>query len=156
VINPNYFSDINDMSVLIEAMKEALRISNARPLQNLYTRPYVTLIPGCESYTANDTSIEPKVYNDILPSDSYLQCVARSLTIAAGDYVGTCRMGSDEDSDRVVDSKFKVVGVRNLRVIDASVIPQIPSSNINAATVMIGERGARFIKFDYRNKDLIL
>jgi choline dehydrogenase len=156
LINPNYFSNISDMSVLLEGMKEAFRIANSRPLQNLYAKPFLTLVPGCELYAANDSLIEPKELNETLFSDSYLQCMARSLTMTAGDYVGTCRMGSDEDSNRVVNSKLKVIGVRNLRVIDASIIPEIPSSNINAAVVMIGERGSQFIKFDYRNKDLIL
>ena len=57
--------------------------------------------------------------------------------------VGTCRMGSDERS--VVDEKLKVRGVENLRIIDASVMPQVTSANTNAPSLMIGEKGVSFI-----------
>jgi len=53
---------------------------------------------------------------------------------------GTCRAGNDTES--MVCPDLKVRCVQRLRVIDASVMPQIPSGNINAATLMIGERGA--------------
>ena len=57
--------------------------------------------------------------------------------------VGTCRMGSDDAS--VLDPQLRVRGVEKLRVIDASVMPQITSANTNATSLMIGERGAAFV-----------
>jgi choline dehydrogenase len=57
--------------------------------------------------------------------------------------VGTCRMGSDDAS--VLDSQLRVRGVDGLRVIDASVMPQITSANTNATSLMIGERGAALV-----------
>jgi choline dehydrogenase len=60
--------------------------------------------------------------------------------------VGTCRMGSDERA--VVDPSLKVRGVRRLRVIDASVMPDMISANTNAASIMIGEKGASHVLQD--------
>jgi len=59
--------------------------------------------------------------------------------------VGTCRMGDANDPEAVVDPQLRVRGVEALRVIDASVMPTVTSANTNAASLMIGERGARMI-----------
>jgi choline dehydrogenase len=57
-------------------------------------------------------------------------------------------MGAASDDDAVVDAKLRVRGVENLRVIDASVMPHVTSANTNAASLMIGERGARIVLGD--------
>jgi choline dehydrogenase len=57
--------------------------------------------------------------------------------------VGTCRMGSDNDS--VVDADLRVRGTRNLRVVDASIMPNIVSANTNAPTMALASRGVDLI-----------
>ena len=58
---------------------------------------------------------------------------------------GTCRMGSEDDPDAVVDSECRVIGVEGLRVVDSSVFPNITNGNINAPTLMLAEKAADHI-----------
>lgn len=55
---------------------------------------------------------------------------------------GTCKMGRNDDPMAVVDSELRVIGVEGLRVVDSSVMPSITTGNLNAPTIMIGEKGA--------------
>lgn len=65
--------------------------------------------------------------------------------------VGTCKMGPDSDENAVVDPQLRVHGIKNLRVIDCSIFPEMVSGNTNAAAIMIGEKGFDFIKQFWQN-----
>jgi len=83
----------------------------------------------------------PTLYPD---TETHLRATAKSAWHA----VGTCKMGPADDFLAVVDSRLRVRGVRRLRVIDASVMPQITSGNTNAPALMIGTKGAEMILQD--------
>lgn len=57
----------------------------------------------------------------------------------------TCKMGAADDPMAVVDPELRVIGVQNLRVIDSSVMPSITTGNLNAPTIMIGEKGSDLV-----------
>lgn len=63
-----------------------------------------------------------------------------------GHVASTCRMGHASDPDAVVDTHCRVIGLERLRVVDASVMPSVPSANTNLPTIMVAERAADLIK----------
>ncbi len=77
-------------------------------------------------------------------SDEAIEAYIRDSCSTEWHPVGTCKMGTD--SMAVVDPELRVYGVEGLRVVDASIMPTITTGNTNAPTIMIGEKGADFIK----------
>ncbi len=80
---------------------------------------------------------------EVVPGEAHLLDFARSKGGTVFHPTSTCRMGADALS--VVDPELRVRGVEQLRVIDASVMPAVVSANTNAATIMIGEKGAELV-----------
>ena len=81
-------------------------------------------------------------------SDEEILAYARQTVITVFHQSGTCKMGPDPMA--VVDEQLNVRGVAGLRVVDASVMPNVVSGNTNAPTMMIAEKGADMILSDAR------
>ena len=77
-----------------------------------------------------------------LYSDVFFEYIRSKAETA---YHPSCTLKMGVDNMAVVDQKLKVHGVENLRVVDASVMPEITSGNLNAPTLMIAERASEFI-----------
>ena len=84
-----------------------------------------------------------------LYSASYWKCLAGQLTHELAHDVATCPMGPPDDPRAVIDPELRVYGVPNLRVADASVMPENISGNTYAPCVMIGEVAADLVKRDH-------
>jgi choline dehydrogenase/4-pyridoxate dehydrogenase len=98
----------------------------------------------------------PFVGREIAPgldkdSDAAIDAHIRATSITVHHPLGTCRMGPESDSMAVVDPDLRVKGVDGLRVVDASVMPDLVSGNINAAVVMIAEKAAEIIRAQHSN-----
>ncbi|MGI9337925.1 MAG: choline dehydrogenase [Gammaproteobacteria bacterium] len=78
-------------------------------------------------------------------SDDELNNFIRDNAESAYHPCGTCKMGAEDDKDAVVDSSCCVIGARGLRVVDSSVFPRITYGNINAPSIMTGEKAADHI-----------
>jgi len=79
-------------------------------------------------------------------NDEQLEHVIRTTAVTAHHPAGTCRMGAASDPMAVVDAELRVYGTEGLRVVDASVFPDLVGGNINAAVVMIAERASDLIR----------
>jgi len=125
-IRPNYLSDADgfDLAVMIEAAKISRDIFAAAPF-DAYRGSEI--FPGAAAV-----------------SDADLEAFVRSKAETIYHPVGTCRMGSGEDA--VVDAELRVRGIEALRVVDASVMPNLIGGNTNAPTIMIAEQAADLIK----------
>ena len=84
--------------------------------------------------------LDSDLVSDPALDDWLLRNVSSSFHIA-----GTCKMGPDSDNEAVVDRHLKVRGVEGLRIVDASVMPDVVRANANVTTMMIAERAADFI-----------
>ncbi|KAG0422455.1 hypothetical protein HPB47_001720 [Ixodes persulcatus] len=150
LLNPRYLTHPQDLRTMVdertkegqkedkdeisgeEWSHEAVLVAGAvASVSRFGSRVWDIPFPGCELYP--------------FLGDEYLGCVARSYTSTLYHPVGTCRMGAADDRLAVVDSKLRVRGVRQLRVVDASIMPTIVSGNTNAPVIMIGERASDLI-----------
>jgi choline dehydrogenase len=105
-------------------------------LRAIYAAPaFRGLVTGEEYLPGNDAR-----------TPAALEAFARAKGGTVFHPTGTCRMGSDANA--VVDPRLRVQGVERLRVIDASVMPAMVSTNTNAAAIMIGEKGAALVMED--------
>ncbi|HTI17199.1 MAG TPA: GMC family oxidoreductase N-terminal domain-containing protein, partial [Trinickia sp.] len=126
-IYANYLSDERDHPVVVGGIKVARRIADA-------------------------PSLAPHIVSEFVPgtqyrSDAELLGAARQFSQSIYHPVGTCKMGRDPLA--VVDDRLRVHGIARLRVVDASIMPELVSGNTNAPVIMIAEKAADMILEDH-------
>ena len=127
LIDPKFFSDERDLDLMVTGFKL---------VRKMFAQP------AFAPYQGGDLSGE--LYSQHATTDSEIRAVIRAHADTIYHPVGTCAMGSNSSS--VLDPDLRVRGIAQLRVVDASVMPNIVSGNTNAPTIMIAERAADLIK----------
>jgi choline dehydrogenase-like flavoprotein len=122
LLDPNYWADPHDRALALAGLRLARDIMSQPALKRFVLGE---ILPGRHSHTDQDL---------------FDYACANAKT----DHhpVGTCRIGPASDPTSVVTPDLRVIGFEGLRVIDASVMPRVPSSNTNAPTIMVAEKGA--------------
>lgn len=124
-IQPNYLVAENDRRVLLAGLRLARAILRQPPLAPYY-----------------DFELHPGI--DCQSDDQWLAAVGARCGTTYHP-MGSCRMGPQSDPMAVVSDQLKVHGLERLRVVDASIMPTMPSANLNAATLAIAEKAADMI-----------
>ena len=127
VIDINLLAEEQDMEKMVDGVKRAWAILQSDPIVALTGQ---VLRPDA-SVVADDEAIR-----------EYLRANVTHLVHP----VGTCKMGLADDPGAVVDQQGRVHGLTGLRVVDASIMPNIPRGNTNVPTIMIGEKIAEFMR----------
>lgn len=125
LIDPAFLEDERDMDLLVKGVKLTQEIMRAPAFDKVRGKPFY------EADSHNDKAIREDIRN-------------RADTVYHP--VGTCMMGQGDMA--VVDERLRVHGLKGLRVVDASIMPQVNSGNTNAPTIMIAEKAANMIKED--------
>jgi choline dehydrogenase len=128
-IEPNYLTHKDEVQDLLEGVKLIRKLAQTAQLQAITLDE---MSPGI------DCKSDAQLIEDI-----------RNNADTVFHPCGTCRMGPDPQ-DNVVDSNLKVHGLEGLRVVDASIFPNVVCGNINAATIMVGEKAADLILAAHR------
>ena len=124
-IRPNFLSDPIDRAALVGGMRVARQVGEAAALDKYRA---FEMSPG-EAFQSDDELLE----------------FARETGATTYHVMGTCKMGTDNDPMAVVDDQLRVRGLKGIRVTDASVMPTMPSGNINAPVMMVAEKAADMI-----------
>lgn len=127
-IHPNYLSTPLDQEVAIAGMKLSRQVMQSNALAGLIEEE---LVPGA-----------------VYQTDAELLDAARRIGTTIYHPTSTCKMAPQGDKGAVVDERLRVYGVDGLRVVDASVMPNVVSGNTNAPTIMIAEKASDMIRED--------
>ena len=125
LVDPRYLSAPEDMRLSVKGLNLARRIL-AQPALSRFVEP-TEAFPGAA-----------------LQDEAALQAYIRAKGKTVYHPVGTCRMGHDDMA--VVDPELRVRGIRNLRVVDNSIMPTLISGNTNATAIMIGEKASDIVR----------
>lgn len=137
LIYSGYLTHPYDVDISVKGIKKIIEMMDTAAFKKIDAKLYKVPIPTCSHLTFG--------------SDLYWECHTRHFTFTIYHYSGTCKMGAQSDPTAVVDPRLKVKGIKNLRVVDASIFPEIMAGHPNSPVYMIAEKAADMIKGDQLN-----
>lgn len=135
LIDPSYLEDPQDIETLLRGIRFVEKLTKTTAMQRLGVKL------SEEEGHINRACSEHKLF-----SDAYWICRIRNDALSAFHQTGTCKMAASNDPTGVVDPQLRVRGVSKLRVVDASVMPDVTSGNTYATVIMIAEKAADMIQ----------
>lgn len=132
-IYPNYLDSQEDVDSIVRAAQFYSKFDETAAFKETGGHLIrIDSLRGCDQYEYQ--------------SPKYWECYVRHFSTTLYHPSGTAKMGPKSDKEAVVDSKLRVYGIEGLRIVDASIMPKLVTVNTNGPSMMIGERGADFIK----------
>lgn len=130
IMSYNYYESETDLEDNVFALKYAVK-----------------LVEETQAFKDVGAILKPVPYskcdNFLFKSDDYWACLSKHLTSTYHHQCSTCRMGD------VVSNELKIIGIHGLRVVDSSILPNIPHAHLYAPTLMVGEKAADMIQSDW-------
>ena len=130
-----YYSVESDLDPLVKGYKILMKLEETEAFRKNGFKMVKVPLPACKQFEFG--------------SSKYWKCVAKEFPNPIHHFVGTCKMGPKSDPQAVVDPRLRVYGVKQLRVVDASIMPVVIRGNTNAPTIMIAEKAGDMIKEDW-------
>lgn len=115
MIYPNYYSDRDDVATTVRGIRLLKKLVNSKSFKKIDAKFAKFPLKGCTKFKYD--------------SDAYWECYMRHFTFTIYHHCGTAKMGPSTDRHAVVDPTLKVIGIKGLRVVDASVMPEIISGH---------------------------
>ncbi|XP_076442479.1 glucose dehydrogenase [FAD, quinone]-like [Babylonia areolata] len=136
-IDPDNLENPEDLATLINGIRVCQKLVATPTMQSVGAEATDPPSQFCAQHTFD--------------SDDYWACMVRRNMQQFYHTCGTCKMGAVTDNTTVVDPQLRVKGLQGLRVVDASIMPAVPSGNTNAPVIMVAEKAADMIKAHYQH-----
>jgi choline dehydrogenase-like flavoprotein len=143
IIEGGFYSNPHDIKIAVKSIKTTLKLAETKAFKKINAKFSDKLYAPCAHLAKGD-----RCHAD---DKKYWECFARHWTFPLERYAGTTKMGPAHDRTAVVDAKLRVHGIKNLRIVSSSVLPQQISGHADGVKYMIAEKAANIIHKCYHS-----
>ncbi|XP_025832465.1 neither inactivation nor afterpotential protein G-like isoform X2 [Agrilus planipennis] len=139
IINPNYLEHKYDIECTKKAVKVLKKLIDTKPFQKIGAKIHWPYIEECSQWRDEQGN----------NTENFLECLIRFCSMTWYHPAGTCAMGGQNDSNAVLDSFFRVNSIKNLRIVDGSVLPTPVSTFPNSIIAALADYASEIIQLTY-------